>query len=293
VTLGGGVAERLVHYSQNLINSLGYVGSICWLKIIGDDDFSRIITSNGSMAAKDDQPMSLAREVEPQDLKSGTAHTIVAPKDIIDDADSNKPLTLSQLSPRKRAEEKNQSRTPTPTPPANMPTSPLRPSIKRPVSETNDIHLRKRSKGAQSTSSSAIATAPKNLSSGSTSNLKARLPPTRRHPERSHLSGSSSSARLGAERISRRNVSKERGNASSAPSHVSNRQPPVSNPGSRKLKDDEQSATRLSSSSGVTTSSKLRVARPQWDDTTEPVTSLSSTQGKKESKGALNLKPVR
>jgi len=234
------------------------------------------------MDAKNDQPTSLAREV---DSKSGTAHTILAPKDIIDDADSNKPLTLSQLSPRKLAEEKDRS------PPANVPTSPLRPSIKRPVSETTDIHLRKRSKGAKNTSSSAIATAPKNLSSGSTSNLKARLLPTRKHPERSHLSGSSSSARLDAERITRGNVSKERGNASSAPRHVSNRQPPVFNPGSRRLNDDEQSASRLNSSSGVTTSSKLRVARPQWDDTTEPVTSLSSMQGKKESKDAP--KPVR
>ena len=30
VTLGGGVAERLVQYSQNIINSFGYVGSTCW-----------------------------------------------------------------------------------------------------------------------------------------------------------------------------------------------------------------------------------------------------------------------
>jgi hypothetical protein len=30
VNLGGGVAERLVQYSQNLINSFGYVGSTSW-----------------------------------------------------------------------------------------------------------------------------------------------------------------------------------------------------------------------------------------------------------------------
>lgn len=239
------------------------------------------------MGAKNDQPTSLAREIESQDSKSGTAHTIIAPGDIIDDADGNKPLTLSQLSPRKRVEEKEQSRAPTPTPPANAPTSPLRPSTKRPVSVVSEIHLRKRSRGDKNTPSSAIATAPKNLNSGSTSTLRARLP-ARKHPERNHLSGSSSSARLVAERITKRIVSKERGNASSAHTRVGNRQPPVFNPGSRKLKDDERGATKstsLSSSSGITTSSKLRVARPQWDDTTEPAISIPSTQGKKDSKG--------
>lgn len=238
--------------------------------------------------------MSLASEVESQDSDSGTTHTIIAPRYIIDDAESNKPLTLSQLSPRKRVEveEKDQSRAPTPTPPANVPTSPLRPSTKRPVSVVSELHLRKRSKGDKNTPSSAIATAPKIWGSGSTSTLKARLPSTRKHPERNQLSGSSSSAKLGAERITRRNVSKEKGNASCAQMRVGNRQPPVFNPGSRKLKDDEQDATKstsLSSSSGVTTSSKLRVERPQWDDTTEPAISIPSTQGK-DSKGNKSVR---
>jgi hypothetical protein len=244
-------------------------------------------------SAENDQLTSLAREIEPQDSNSGTMHTIVAPRGIIDDVDSNKPLTLSQLSPRKRVEEEDRRSAPTPTLPADAPTSPLRPSTKRSISVVSEIHLRKRSRGDKNASSSTIATAPKILGSGSTSTLKARLPSARKHPKRNHLSGSSSSARPGAERITRRNVSKERGNASSAHTRVGNRQPPAFNPGSRKLKDDEQGATKsmgLSSSFGVTTSSKLRVARPQWDDTTEPAISIPSTQGKKDSKGNKSVR---
>lgn len=30
MNFGGGAAERLVQYSQNLINSIGYVGSTSW-----------------------------------------------------------------------------------------------------------------------------------------------------------------------------------------------------------------------------------------------------------------------
>lgn len=271
MNLAGGVAERLVQYGQNLINSFG------------------TFTSDGTIGGEIDQPTSLAREIESQSSNSGTAHTILASEGIIDDADTNKPLTLSQLSPRKKVKEKDQSRAPTPTVPVKAPMSPLRPSTKRPVSAASEIHLPKRSRSARNASSSAIATAPKVLDSGSTSTLKGRVPSTRKHPERNQLSGSNSSARLGAERITRRNVSKERGNASSA-RNVGNRKPPVFNPGSRKLKDDERGATNsisLNSSSGVTTSSKLRVARPQWDDTTEPATSLSSTQGKKDNKSAV------
>jgi hypothetical protein len=238
----------------------------------------------------------LVYEFESQDLKIGTAHTTIAPADTAADAASDMPLTLSQLSPRKGREEKDPPNAPTPSPLAKALMSPLRPPSKRPVSVASEKNHRKRSRGNDDVPLPAIATAAKTSgSSGSTSKLKARLPSTRKRLERNQLSGSSSNRSLDGGRM-RGKVTKERGSASTAHTRVSFREPPAFNPGSRKLKGDEHCATKstnLSLSSGVSTSSKLRVARPQWDDTTEPVKSSLLTQGKKDSKGSSCLKPVR
>jgi len=214
-------------------------------------------------------------------------HTTIAPPGTIADAASDMPLTLSQLSPRKEREEAPEALIPTPLAKERM--SPMRLPIKRPASAASEKHHRKRSRGNNDAPLSAIATAPKSSdSSGSTS--KARLPPTRKHVQCSQLSGSTSNARLDDERMTR--VPKERGNASTSHTRVGSQGPAVFKSGSRKLKEDATNSTNIGRSY-VSTSSKLRVARPQWDDTTEPVNSSLSTKGKKDSKGGSCVKPVR
>lgn len=83
-------------------------------------------------------------------------HTDYAQPEPINDSD--RPLTLSQLSPRKKA---NGSCSPPPealTPPASVPMSPLRPSSKRPVSSvvvSSDVHQWKKTKADASTAAAA------------------------------------------------------------------------------------------------------------------------------------------
>ncbi|KAF8799904.1 hypothetical protein BYT27DRAFT_7200885 [Phlegmacium glaucopus] len=139
----GGVAGRLVMYSEKLINSFG----------LFDPD-------------RPLEPYDASQTFISQDQEAGTDIQAQVPYE------ADKPLTLSQLSPQKAVPSRN----PTPTPRENVPMSPLRLATKRPVSVASDV-LQKRKKCKIDTSSAEVSVLKPNAA------LKARLPSTKRHPK--------------------------------------------------------------------------------------------------------------
>ncbi|KAG5644974.1 hypothetical protein DXG03_007346 [Asterophora parasitica] len=121
----GGVAERLVMYSQKLLSSFGPFMS---------------------------EPIAPAPEINPA-LPPGDDEAIPATVNVNDiERERDNPLTLSQVSPSKRV-------SPLPPPPAiAMPHSPMRPSTKRPVSVAASSDSQRAAKKGKSTASKAADT---------------------------------------------------------------------------------------------------------------------------------------
>ncbi|KAF8167217.1 hypothetical protein B0H34DRAFT_680868 [Crassisporium funariophilum] len=259
----GGVAERLVMYSQKFISSFG------------------LFNSDRSMDANDNQ-----HPCEMQDLNIGTDAKFVR-RETADD--NERPLTLSQLSPRKCT---SRAPTPTPTPPPDdVPKSPVRPSLKRPVFVASEIqHQHKRSK--TSAPSAALTTAQQLAES--VINKKPQLPATKKHPRpKPNLPGSSSNSRPFNGDI-RKTKARVNGTA---------KQAPVFKPGKFGLNgyNEREPATlgapSSASSSSCTTRSRNKISRQEHKDRIEPV-KLSSSSTDKEKRAAsastskISAKPV-
>ncbi|KAF8971887.1 hypothetical protein BDZ97DRAFT_1753121 [Flammula alnicola] len=241
---GGGAAERLVQYSQKLINSFGLFNS----------DVS--VDANNRPKLDGDSHVS----------ETGKDTNVAQTERI---ADSDRPLTLSQLSPRK---DSSRAPTPGPTPPANVPLSPLRSSSKRPASAASETHQRKKSK---TDASADVVSAPK--PSPLVVGTKLQLPATRKHP-RPNASGSSSSSRPVEREISK---IKARGNT-------------IAGGRSKESNDHDQTVTKSTlTSSSTSSSSKLRNSRPQYEDKMRSAnTLLLQSKNKASSSSKLSDKPA-
>ncbi|KDR85917.1 hypothetical protein GALMADRAFT_132545 [Galerina marginata CBS 339.88] len=231
LTAGGGAAARLVQYSQKLITSFGGLNS---------------------EAPADVNVSSVEAQADAQeDLETGTDASLTRPGT----ADgTDRPLTLSQLSPRK-----SPCRPPTPTPPANAPMSPLRPPTKRPVSVASEIHHHKKSKTDASTTGAA-SNGSETSSSGQPHNTSTSV---RKYPK-PNVFDSISIKPTG------RGIGRARGNAIT-------RQAPVFKPGSN---DDVRHASRSTSTSNPSSSrTKLRVSRQDDNDTIKAENRASTLRG--------------
>ena len=155
----GGVAGRLVMYGQKLINSFGYVHPIDASR---QSAVRRTFNSDSLLEISDHEAFIS------QDQAAGTDVIVVQSQG---PQESDRPLTLSQLSPQKLAP----SRDSTPTPRDDDPMSLLRLPCKRPISVASNDVLQKRKKSKNDASSAdALVSKP----------LKARLSATKRHPKR-------------------------------------------------------------------------------------------------------------
>ncbi|PPQ77550.1 hypothetical protein CVT25_011410 [Psilocybe cyanescens] len=262
----GGVAARLVQYSQKLINSFSQFNS---------DGITNVNVHHGKQASL------------PWDAEAGTNEneSFAHPQN---NNISDQPLTLSQLSPRKRS-----VRPPTPTPPVSVPTSPLRSSSKRPApSEESEIQ-RKKSK----TDASAAGGEPSaSQSSEMKTNAKLDHAPTQRH---SISAVSGRSRRKSATKIDR-GISKSK----AINEKLNTRRAPAFKPRSTETLTGDgvchalQSKPIISTSTSTSSSSTsmLQISRQRTSNhTIEPVNSLSLKGKRKMSSSSgnrLTTKPV-
>lgn len=193
----------------------------------------------------------------------------------ISSIDNDGPLTLSQVSPRKRP-----SFVPTPpTPPAKDLISPLRTSSKRPASPTSESLSRKKGKADPAPAGNIGAGPSSSLASATT-----RQPITRKHHVSNASASSSRSKPMGEE------ILKPKAKGTTISRKASNLQR------SKPSHDDGKAMTKSSSASTSTSSRStrmLRNSRPQDDDTKRPVSSLSSSRGKgKASISKISERPV-
>ncbi|KAF9476922.1 hypothetical protein BDN70DRAFT_137342 [Pholiota conissans] len=262
----GGVAERLVQYGQQLTNSFGIYTSSPYLP-----KHDPIGISNSAATAAAATEVKIIAPTE-------------APPASADDSDSDKPLTVSQLSPRKCPPLAH----PPPTPPAKRAESPLRTSSKRPASAADYSENPPRKKGKTDGTPSAV---------GADGGPSTNLAPTRtrassKQPTTSRAAASTSSrSKPMSEETSKRqtrgsvNVNVNRMADSKATTSTLLRR-------SKAAGDEGKLMTKYAATSTASSSRSTRVlrsSRPRDEDTRVPASSLLSSSSSSKGKGKAAL----
>ena len=192
------------------------------------------------------------------------------------DQDTDRPLTLSQLSPEKAT---TPSRQPTPTPQDNLPISPLMLPTKRSSSVASNV-LQKRKKRRTDTTSADVSVAK------STVMPKMRLPVTKKYPKVPKPISSNSSSGLRFNRSIRRKPRVNGPRIKQSPVFKPAEVPELDAGDNRKDRKDRKDmgiVTSASSSSCGTSANTSRLKKNSNENGAEPVNSTLTLSNKGKS----------